>query len=342
MKSLKQRQDLPSRVRSLLEGLLERAANQFEHAISRTLDEFEQELFKLAERSRSNDQQHARFEALREIKRGRADIAPRFLLHVESTLAHINATAGKSSGRQTRVCAERHAGADRFRSARGRSRAAGNRQQIRDSAQPGALRTVASLRRTRRKSRLGSRSRSARTGAAGARAASCDALPRSRRRISRAVLSTVRSRGDAADRRVLRRRQRLPRQAAHPCASAIAERARARHAGRRSSRGRGTDRRCGEGRRRSSGVCVGSGETTASLCAARRGTVRFRAFQHAAHAAVRSPPRAGRQRAVRGKRIPRQPRRSAVGARLAADEAGFRRCRAAASRAMRRRCVTTC
>jgi len=55
MKSLKQRQDLPSRVRSLLEGLLERAANQFEHAISRTLDEFEQELFKLAERSRSND-----------------------------------------------------------------------------------------------------------------------------------------------------------------------------------------------------------------------------------------------------------------------------------------------
>ncbi len=97
MKSLKQRQDLPSRVRSLLEGLLERAANQFEHAISRTLDEFEQELFKLAERSRSNDQQHARFEALREIKRGRADIAPRFLLHIESTLAHINATAGKPS-----------------------------------------------------------------------------------------------------------------------------------------------------------------------------------------------------------------------------------------------------
>ena len=96
MKSLKQRPDLPTRVRSLLEGLLERAANQFEHAISRMLDELEQELFKLAERSRSNEQQHARFEALREIKRGRADIAPRFLLHVESTLAHINATAGKS------------------------------------------------------------------------------------------------------------------------------------------------------------------------------------------------------------------------------------------------------
>ncbi|MET0230215.1 MAG: DUF1631 domain-containing protein [Rhodanobacteraceae bacterium] len=96
MKSLKQRPDLPSRVRTLLEGLLERSANQFEHAILRTLDEFEQELFKLAERARSNEQQHARFEALREIKRGRADIAPRFLLHVESTLAHLNPSAGKT------------------------------------------------------------------------------------------------------------------------------------------------------------------------------------------------------------------------------------------------------
>jgi hypothetical protein len=83
-------------VRTLLEGLLERSANQFEHAISRTLDELEQELFKLAERSRSNEQQHARFEALREIKRGRADIAPRFLLHVESSLAHINPSAGRT------------------------------------------------------------------------------------------------------------------------------------------------------------------------------------------------------------------------------------------------------
>ncbi len=103
MKSLKQRPDLPTRVRSLLEGLLERAANQFEHAISRTLDELEQELFKLAERARSNDQQHARFEALREIKRGRADIAPRFLLHVESALAHINPAAGKSQDTQRRT-----------------------------------------------------------------------------------------------------------------------------------------------------------------------------------------------------------------------------------------------
>ncbi len=105
MKSLKQRPDLPARVRSLLEGLLERSANQFEHAVSRMLDELEQELFKLAERARSNEQQHARFEALREIKRGRADIAPRFLLHVESTLAHINSSAGKTPETNKRAAA---------------------------------------------------------------------------------------------------------------------------------------------------------------------------------------------------------------------------------------------
>jgi hypothetical protein len=97
MKSLKQRPDLPARVRTLLEGMLERAANQFEHALSRTLDELEQEIFKLAERARSNEQQHARFEALREVKRGRADAAPRFLLHVESTLAHLGAPAARAA-----------------------------------------------------------------------------------------------------------------------------------------------------------------------------------------------------------------------------------------------------
>jgi len=95
--SLAQRSNLPPRVRSLLEGLLERTANQFEHAVSRTLDEVEQELFKLAERARSNDQQHARFEALREIKRGRADVAPRFLIHIESSLAHVGAGVPKTT-----------------------------------------------------------------------------------------------------------------------------------------------------------------------------------------------------------------------------------------------------
>ena len=76
MRSLKQRPDLPARVRTLLEGMLERAANQFEHALSRTLDEVEQEIFKLAERARSNEQQHARFEALRAASAGEVSAVP--------------------------------------------------------------------------------------------------------------------------------------------------------------------------------------------------------------------------------------------------------------------------
>ncbi|MGH8172200.1 MAG: DUF1631 family protein, partial [Rhodanobacteraceae bacterium] len=107
--SLAKRPELPPRVRSLLEGLLERSANQFEHAVSRTLDELEQELFKLAERARSNEQQHARFEALREIKRGRSDVAPRYLLHVESTLAMVGAPLRKSASGAQRAGSPEHA-----------------------------------------------------------------------------------------------------------------------------------------------------------------------------------------------------------------------------------------
>ena len=106
MKSLKQRPDRPARGRSLLEGLLERSANQFEHAVSRTLDELEQELFKLADRARSNEHQHTRFEALREIKRGRADIAPRFLLHIESSLAQLSSSAGRTPDKGKRAPAD--------------------------------------------------------------------------------------------------------------------------------------------------------------------------------------------------------------------------------------------
>jgi hypothetical protein len=86
---LGQRSDLPPRVRVLLDGLLEQTYAYFEAAVVRTLDEVEHTLFKLAERATNNEQQQHRFEDLREIKLGRADVAPRFLQHVESRLAQI-------------------------------------------------------------------------------------------------------------------------------------------------------------------------------------------------------------------------------------------------------------
>jgi len=79
----------PRRVRFLLDGLQERTA-YFEAALGQLFDEVEQRLFKQADCARSNEQQARLFEAIREIKRGKADIVPRFLMHLESSLALLN------------------------------------------------------------------------------------------------------------------------------------------------------------------------------------------------------------------------------------------------------------
>lgn len=86
---LARRTDLPPRVHKLLDGLFERACAYFDNAVPNVLDEIENALFALAERAQNNAQQQRHFESLREIKRGRADAGPRFLQHVESTLAGI-------------------------------------------------------------------------------------------------------------------------------------------------------------------------------------------------------------------------------------------------------------
>jgi len=87
--TLTQRTDLPPRVRQILNGLLEQACGYFERVIGATLDEVEHELFKLAERSGNNADQQTAFGDLREIRVGRADVAPRFLEQLESAIAAI-------------------------------------------------------------------------------------------------------------------------------------------------------------------------------------------------------------------------------------------------------------
>ncbi|WP_257385183.1 DUF1631 domain-containing protein, partial [Tahibacter caeni] len=89
--SLSARPALPARVRSLLEGVLALTGGLFERWLSLSLNEHEQQLFKLAEKARSSNDQHAVFESLREVKRGRADVAPRFMLFLESALAELDA-----------------------------------------------------------------------------------------------------------------------------------------------------------------------------------------------------------------------------------------------------------
>lgn len=81
--------ELPPRVRRLLDGLVERTA-WFEAPLGQLLDEVEQSLFKQADRARSNEQQTRMMEAIRELKRRRGDVVPRFLAHLESVIARFD------------------------------------------------------------------------------------------------------------------------------------------------------------------------------------------------------------------------------------------------------------
>jgi hypothetical protein len=80
---------LPTRVRHLLEGLVARTS-WFELALGSMFDDAAQGLFKQADRARNNEHQAQLMEAVREINRGKADVFPRFLVHVESSLALID------------------------------------------------------------------------------------------------------------------------------------------------------------------------------------------------------------------------------------------------------------
>jgi len=90
LRALASRNDLPARVRNLLEGVLALCSSGLERAVVATLNEVEMQLFKLAEQGRSNEQQHRCFETLREIKRGRADVAPRYMLAIEDKLSSFD------------------------------------------------------------------------------------------------------------------------------------------------------------------------------------------------------------------------------------------------------------
>jgi len=84
------RTDWPPRVRNLLEGVLALCSSGLERAVVATLNEVEMQLFKLAEQGRSNETQHRCFETLREVKRGRADVAPRYMLAMEDALSRFD------------------------------------------------------------------------------------------------------------------------------------------------------------------------------------------------------------------------------------------------------------
>jgi len=87
--TLAERNELPPRVRTLLEEQLAECGARLEPTLRAVLTELEQQLFKQAEQARNNGEQQTAFESLREVKRNRADAAPRLLLALESRLAAL-------------------------------------------------------------------------------------------------------------------------------------------------------------------------------------------------------------------------------------------------------------
>ncbi len=87
--TLAERANLPARVRTLLEEQLAECGSRIEPQLRASLTELEQELFKMAEQARNDAEQQAAFESLREVKRTRADAAPRLLLMLEGRLARL-------------------------------------------------------------------------------------------------------------------------------------------------------------------------------------------------------------------------------------------------------------
>lgn len=87
--TLAERSELPPRVRTLLEEQLAECGARLEPTLRAVLTELEQQLFKQAEQARNNGEQQTAFESLREVKRNRADAAPRLLLALESRLAAL-------------------------------------------------------------------------------------------------------------------------------------------------------------------------------------------------------------------------------------------------------------
>jgi len=85
--SLKDRAFAP-RPRAVLEGVFAYLAGELERSLRHTLNEYEQALFRMAEQSRSNEEQQRCFESLREIRRTRSDVAPQFLVFLEAAIAN--------------------------------------------------------------------------------------------------------------------------------------------------------------------------------------------------------------------------------------------------------------
>ncbi len=88
--SIASRDDLPARLRGVLEELATTLTAHFEPALQQALLDFEQNLFKAAEQAPSNPEQESCYTSMREVKRHRRDAGSRMTAALEALLARFD------------------------------------------------------------------------------------------------------------------------------------------------------------------------------------------------------------------------------------------------------------
>ncbi|MGN6513616.1 MAG: DUF1631 domain-containing protein [Lysobacteraceae bacterium] len=88
---------LPRRVRRVLERLLAAASDELERHLTDMLAEFEQQLFRLADHARNPGTESVHLQTLRTLRLTRADLAPRVMAGLESSLARLGRHAAPPS-----------------------------------------------------------------------------------------------------------------------------------------------------------------------------------------------------------------------------------------------------
>jgi len=97
LKKLADRRDLPPRVRHILTGLLGICTGSLAHSVGAALEEYEHELPRQAVRARRGEQSRRWLESLREFKRARDQVTPRFMANIEDALARFDEGADVSA-----------------------------------------------------------------------------------------------------------------------------------------------------------------------------------------------------------------------------------------------------
>ncbi len=88
---------LPPRVRRTLERALTLVSEELDQSLNALLHEFEQELFRLADQARNPGVESGYMATLRSFRVNRADLVPRFLLALESSLAGLRAAPASTA-----------------------------------------------------------------------------------------------------------------------------------------------------------------------------------------------------------------------------------------------------